>query len=136
MSVWNDPEDPRDFGPDGPPPECKPTPEAEHCATCLFVRNNWRHRATSNSACHAFVLAPVTPIVPKVAGQSYVKNYSAEVFDLPALQRHVAAHTEDSNLTIANMSALDQRVRAGGGRIAIPGVRVIVKEIVRGRAAG
>jgi hypothetical protein len=82
------------------------------------------------------VLAPVEPLVPRVAGQSFVKTYSAEVFDLGLLQGHVAAHPEDSNLTMANMPALNQRAKAGGGRLAIPGVRVVAKETVRGRAAG
>lgn len=81
------------------------------------------------------VLSPVVPVVPKVAGQSYVQTYSAEVFDLGLLQRHVAAHPEDGNLTIANMPALNQRAKAGGGRLSIPGVRVVAKETVRGRAA-
>lgn len=81
------------------------------------------------------VLAPVQPLVPRVAGQSFVQTYSAEVFDLGLLQRHVAAHPEDGNLTMANMPALNQRAKAGGGRLAIPGVRVIAKETVRGRAA-
>lgn len=84
----------------------------------------------------AVVLAPVAPLVPRVAGQSFVQTYSAEVFDLGLLQRHVAAHPEDSNLTMANMPALNQRAKAGGGRLSLPGVRVVAKETVRGRAAG
>jgi hypothetical protein len=81
------------------------------------------------------VLAPSAPVVPKVPGQAYVDIWSAEVFDLKALQRFVAANPLQSNLTLANLPALNGMAKSTKGPSPIPGVKFVCKQTVRGRAA-
>jgi hypothetical protein len=81
------------------------------------------------------VLAPVAPVVPVIAGQSYVNVWSAEVVNLLALQKHVGAHPEHSNLLLPNMPALNQMAKGSQAGLSIPGVKAVVRQTVRGRAA-
>lgn len=81
------------------------------------------------------VLAPAAPVVPRIAGQAYVELWSAEVTDLRALIRHVAAHIENSNFLLPNMTALNQMAKASKAGLTLPGVKAVMKPQVRGRAA-
>lgn len=66
----------------------------------------------------------------KVEGVSQRANYKAEVTDLLALVKHVAAHPECVNLLMPNMPAINSMARAQKEAMKIPGVRV-VKETIR-----
>ena len=81
------------------------------------------------------VLAPPAPFVPHVPGQAYVNTWSAELVDLKALIRYVASHPELSNYLAANLPALNMAAKSQKGTLSIPGVKVVVRQTVRGRAA-
>lgn len=82
-------------------------------------------------------MAPAAPATPKVAGQSYVDTWSAEVTNLSALIGYVAAAPrERGNLLLPNLPALNQVAKGMKAAMAIPGVRAVSRQTVRGRAAG
>lgn len=75
------------------------------------------------------VVAPVAP-PPKVEGVSTRKTYRAEVVDLAALVRHVAANPVHAALILPNETALNAMARTLKDAFQIPGVRVVAEESV------
>lgn len=87
---------------------------------------------------HEIIAAPiVVPVVsvakatPKVSGIAYTETWSAEVTDLGALIRYVAAHPEFAPLLTPNMTALNQQARSLKSLLRIPGVRAVATKDVR-----
>lgn len=68
--------------------------------------------------------APVAKATPKVAGISYRTTYSAQVTDLMALVRFVAANPSHAALLSPNMVALNGQARSLKMAMRIPGVTV------------
>jgi hypothetical protein len=83
------------------------------------------------------IMAPPMPAVPKIAGQSYVDVWSAQVVDFNALLRYVA---EDpgarGHMLAVNQPALNQIAKSMKASLKIPGVKAVCQQTVRGRAAG
>lgn len=75
------------------------------------------------------VSVPVAP-PPKVEGVSTRKTYRAEVVDLAALVRHVAATPAHAALILPNEGALNTMARTLKEAFQIPGVRVVAEESV------
>jgi hypothetical protein len=74
------------------------------------------------------VVAPVIPVAPQVArveGVSTATRYRAEVVDLHALVRHVAANPHLVNLLLPNGPALNAQARSLREAMQIPGVKVV-----------
>lgn len=71
--------------------------------------------------------APAVPLVqkatPVVAGIAHRSTWSAEVVDLLALVRYVAANPQYLGLVLPNQPALNQQARSLKGAMRIPGVR-------------
>lgn len=76
-----------------------------------------------------------TPAPRKVSGVSFIKKFKAEVHDVHALVRAVAAKPELLSLLTVNTVALNKMVGALGEALMIPGVRVVEESQVR-TAAG
>lgn len=72
---------------------------------------------------------------PRAEGVSRRTNYRAQVIDLKALVRHVAAHPEHSNLLLPNGPALNQLAKSLKGDLAIPGVKVVAEDVIGARSA-
>lgn len=74
----------------------------------------------------AMPAAPVVaaPTIAPVSGVSTRETWAAEVTDLAAFIKHVAAHPEHSALLLPNMTAINQMARALKSAMKIPGVRV------------
>lgn len=79
------------------------------------------------------VVAPVAPVAP-IAGVAARTTYRAEVVDLLALVRYVAANPSQIGLLAANAAALNGLARALKNTLTIPGVRVVAEESVAVRA--
>ena len=83
------------------------------------------------------VEAPVVFVpkaTPKVAGIVYRETWSAQVVDLMALVRHVAAHPEHANLLTPNTTALNGLARSLRQSMAIPGVKAVAtRQVASGR---
>ena len=80
------------------------------------------------------VVVQVEKATPKVAGISYRETWAAEVTDLAALVRHVAAHPEHANLLTANQTALNALARGLKAAMSIPGVRAVAtRDVAAGR---
>lgn len=81
----------------------------------------------------------VTPAVsiarPKIAGVSFREEWSAEVTNLFALVRHVAAHPELINMLAPNQTALNAMARAQKAAMSLPGVKAVCRQVVSGRTA-
>lgn len=71
------------------------------------------------------VAAPVAKATPKVAGVSYRTTYSAQVTDIVALIRFVAANPTHVALLTPNITALNGQARSLKQSMRIPGVRVV-----------
>lgn len=71
----------------------------------------------------------VTPNVATVAGVSSRTTWSAEVTDLLALVKYVAAHPEWLNLIEPNLPALNKLAQAQRRALAIPGVKAVDRQI-------
>jgi hypothetical protein len=72
--------------------------------------------------------------MPKVAGVSYRKDYTAEVVDMVAFLAWVVGSKDRQHYVEPVMSALKKLAQATQGAVSIPGVRFGVKDIVAGRA--
>jgi hypothetical protein len=72
-------------------------------------------------------VAPAALAMPKVVGISHKESWEAEVVDLMALVRHVAAHPEHESLLTPNLTALRQMAKSLKSRLSIPGVRAYDK---------
>lgn len=72
------------------------------------------------------------PVPQKVAGVSFVKKWKAEVVDMGALIKAVAAQPELRPLLAVNQVALNRMASALGDALNIPGVRVSQVSDVRG----
>lgn len=80
------------------------------------------------------VAAPVEKATPKVAGIAYRTTYSAQVVDILALVRHVAANPQLLPLLSANMPALNGQARSLKAALQLPGVKVIeTRDVAAGR---
>jgi len=92
-------------------------------------------------AADAILAAPVVverPIVAampaqKISGISSRKNYKAEVIDLMALVRAVAAKEVPLSALEANMKFLNNQAKALQANLIYPGVRVIAENIIGAR---
>lgn len=75
---------------------------------------------------------PPPPPIPKAAGLSVKKIYSAEVTDFMALVRY---QLENPAMRVLepNQSVLDQLARLNKDALAIPGVKVVVRDSVASR---
>lgn len=71
-------------------------------------------------------VAKVESVVPKVAGVTFPRLYSAEVYDILELAAHVLDHPEDADCLMANMPTLNRRAVAAKESLTIPGVRLVV----------
>jgi len=82
------------------------------------------------------ILAPVKSELepPKVSGVSFRENWKAEVFDLMALVRAVAADLALINLIEPNMQALNGVAKSLKASMNISGVRPIMEKVVSARA--
>lgn len=77
-------------------------------------------------AAPAFVPPVIAPrAAPKVAGVSMRDNWSAQVTDLRALVKAVAAGQADLGLLLPNQPALNARAKAEKAHLAVPGVRAV-----------
>lgn len=76
-------------------------------------------------------VAPIRPAAPKIAAQIRT-TWSAEVTDLHALVKFVAANPGFVHLLDANMPSLNQYVRQVREACNIPGVRAKQTEVVAG----
>lgn len=65
----------------------------------------------------------VRPSTPKVVGVSMRETWSAEVTDLAALVRFIAANPNHVGLLSPNMTAINQMARAMKDKLNIPGVK-------------
>lgn len=72
----------------------------------------------------------VAPALAKVEGASVRQSYGAEVHDLLALVKHVAAHPEELALLQPNGPAINARARSMRDGFKLPGCR-LVKDAVR-----
>lgn len=82
------------------------------------------------------IVAPVIEVATetaKVEGVSTAVRYKAEVTDLLALVRHVAATPEHVNLLQVNGPALNALARSLREALSIPGVRVVKERDMRVR---
>lgn len=92
-------------------------------------------RIVSGSTPVAVPHVPVAAPAPrKVAGVSFVRKFRAEVVDVHALVRAVAAKPEWMSLLTVNTTALNKMVSALGDALVIPGVRVVEEQQVRSAA--
>lgn len=67
----------------------------------------------------------VAPAIAKVEGVSTATRYRAEVVDLLALVRYVAANPHMVNLLVANGPALNAQARSLREAMQLPGVKVV-----------
>lgn len=96
------------------------------------------------AAAEQILAAPPVPVImppvvvseaPQVAGVSFRDHYRAEVTDLLALVRAIAAGKAPITLVQPNTAALGQMARALKGAMQIPGVRVTRERITAARSA-
>lgn len=76
----------------------------------------------------------VAPATPKVSGISYRETWGAEVTDLAALVKFVAANPQFAGLLTPNMPALNAQARSLKGQLQIPGVEAVcTRDVAAGR---
>jgi hypothetical protein len=76
----------------------------------------------------------VAPKVPKVNGIAYRETWSAQITDLHALVKFVAAHPSHLGLLTANTAALNAQARSLKGQMRIPGVQAVAtRDVAAGR---
>lgn len=78
------------------------------------------------------VVAPhvvAAPVAPTVKGVSYRDNWSAQVTDMMALVKAVAAGTQPITLLAANLPTLNQMARALKGAFNVPGCRAVCDKV-------
>jgi len=76
-------------------------------------------------------VAPIVqPAATKVAGVSYRENWTADITDMMALVKAVAAGEQPLSLLVINMPALNQMARALKAELKIPGVKAVCHKIV------
>ena len=66
----------------------------------------------------------MAPATPKTQGISFRETWQFQVVSITELVRHVAAHPEDSNLLMANTTAIRSLVTSRKDLSNIPGVKV------------
>lgn len=71
----------------------------------------------------------VAPAVAKVEGVSTRTTWSAEVTDLHALVKHIAAHPDMLGLLLPNGPALNKMAQAMRQSLSIPGVRAVANTV-------
>ena len=100
--------------------EDKRLAEAEYLAAC-------GEEKAAEARLDAPIAVPVVvaPPPPRAEGVSFRDLWSAEVVDLGALIKHVAAHPEWANLLTPNMTALNQLAKAQKEALNMPGVRAL-----------
>lgn len=80
-------------------------------------------------------MAPATVAAPaKLSGVSSRENWKAEVTDLMALIKAVAAGQASPDLLTANTTAINQRAKALKGEFKVPGIRVWPEQVISARA--
>ena len=98
-------------------------------------------QAGESAEAEALIEAPITvptvavaPSTPKVSGIAYRETWSANVTDLGALVKHVAAHPQFAGLLLANMPALNAQARSLKAQMQIPGVEAVcTRDVAAGR---
>jgi hypothetical protein len=81
--------------------------------------------ALINEPAPVVTAAPIAKATPTVKGISYRTTYSAQVTDLVALIRFVAANPSHAALLSPNMTALNAQARSLKQALRLPGVHVI-----------
>lgn len=81
--------------------------------------------ALINEPAPVVTAAPIAKATPAVKGISYRTTYSAQVTDLVALIRFVAANPSHAALLTPNMTALNAQARSLKQALRLPGVHVI-----------
>ncbi len=97
--------------------------------------------AGETAEAEALIAAPVfvptvavAPSTPKVTGISYRETWSANVTDLGALVKYVAAHPQFAGLLLANMPSLNAQARSLKAQMQIPGVEAVcTRDVAAGR---
>lgn len=80
--------------------------------------------------------APVAVAAPaKLAGVSTREEWKAEVTDLMALIKAVAAGTESPDLLMANMPEINKRAKALKKEFNVPGIRTFPQQVIAARAS-
>lgn len=94
-------------------------------------------RAGDKESAQAIIDAPVevAPVIvptaaPKLSGVSYRENWSAQVVDIMALIKAVAAGQQPASLLTVNLPALNQMARALKDSLNIPGVKAVCEKVV------
>ena len=93
-----------------------------------------KHERAEATQARAEEVAPaevVTPETPKVEGVAYRTTWTAEVYDLPALVKSVAAGQHGHELLEPNMRVLHVLARAQKEEFSIPGVRAVSEQGMR-----
>ena len=76
----------------------------------------------------------VAPSTPKVTGIAYRETWSANVTDLAALVKFVAANPQFAGFLSANMPALNAQARSLKSQMQIPGVEAVcTRDVAAGR---
>jgi hypothetical protein len=76
----------------------------------------------------------VAPLTPKVNGIAYRETWSAQITDLHALVKYIAANPSHLGLLIANQTALNAQARSLKGQLRIPGVKAVcTRDVAAGR---
>jgi hypothetical protein len=93
-------------------------------------------RCGDKEAAQAILDAPVevAPVImttaPKLAGVSYRETWSAQVTDMMALVKAVAAGQQPLSLLVVNIPGLNGMARALKGALNIPGVKAVCEKTV------
>lgn len=93
------------------------------------------HKAAALDTQASTVVAPVVPAQPKVSGVSTRENWKAEVTDLMALVKAVAAGDASLTLIQANTTEINKRARALKSEFSVPGIRVYAEQSLAARSA-
>lgn len=97
--------------------------------------------AGDSAEAEALIAAPVdvpvvavAPTTPKVAGIAYRETWGAEVENLAALVKYVAANPQFAGFLTPNMPALNGQARSLKGQMQIPGVKAVcTRDVAAGR---
>lgn len=83
----------------------------------------------------AAVVAPILPVVtPKISGVSVRTSFKAQVVDLPALVKGIAAGIVPINAICADMAFLNNQARAMKETLNYPGVKVVEEQAIASRS--
>lgn len=114
--------------------EAKRKAEEEALANAQVLHEMGLDEAAEEAISQPVVIEKVTVAGPeKAGGESFRETWSAEVVDLMALVKAVAAGTQPLAYLQANMQALNSAARMFKGTMPIPGVRIYSDVIIARR---